>query len=62
MKIGIETPEKLTNTDLEAIISTWNMKNLEKLLYDPRGGGGWILPPSPEWNLYVCGQQKRIVP
>ena len=26
MKIGIETPEKLTDTDLEAIISIWNRK------------------------------------
>ena len=26
LKIGIETPEKLTDTDLEAIISIWNRK------------------------------------
>ena len=26
MKIGIETPEKLTDTDLEAISSIWNRK------------------------------------
>ena len=26
MKIGIEIPKKLTNTDLEAIISIWNRK------------------------------------
>ena len=27
MKIAIETPEKLSDSDLDAIISVWNRKN-----------------------------------
>ena len=34
MKIGIETPEKLTDTDLEAILLAYGTEILEKLLYE----------------------------
>ena len=32
MKIVIESPEKLPDTDLENIVDIWNRKNIDELL------------------------------